>query len=139
VSADAATMLKVAPLVRERIRLLSDISTVADFFFVNDLAPYDPAELIPQKGDSAMALSALEAASKILETAEFDHDGLDAALRAGAQELKLKTGQLFQPIRVAVCGRKVAPPLFETLVVLGRETSLQRIGRAIEMLRGKAV
>ena len=54
--------------------------------------------------------------------------------RAGAAELKVKTGQMFQPIRVAVCGRKVAPPLFETLVVLGRETCLQRIGRALELL-----
>ena len=42
-------------------------------------------------------------------------------------ELKIKTGQMFQPIRVAVCGRKDAPPLFETLEVLGRETCLQRI------------
>ncbi len=41
---------------------------------------------------------------------------------------------MFQPIRVAVCGRKVAPPLFETLVVLGRETCLHRIGRALELL-----
>ena len=50
------------------------------------------------------------------------------------KELKVKTGQMFQPIRVAVCGRKVAPPLFETLVVLGRETCLHRIERALELL-----
>ena len=60
--------------------------------------------------------------------------GLDAALRGGAEELKIKTGQMFQPIRVAVCGRKNAPPLFETLEVLGRETCLKRIERAIAML-----
>jgi glutamyl-tRNA synthetase len=41
---------------------------------------------------------------------------------------------MFQPIRVAVCGRKAAPPLFETLEVLGRETSLKRIGQAIELI-----
>ena len=56
---------------------------------------------------------------------------LDAALRAGAEELKIKAGQMFQPIRVAVCGRKNAPPLFETLEVLGRETCLKRIDQAI--------
>jgi glutamyl-tRNA synthetase len=44
-------------------------------------------------------------------------------------------GRCFQPIRVAVCGRKEAPPLFETLEVLGRETTLERIGQALEMLR----
>ena len=76
----------------------------------------------------------LAKAREILETAEFNHDALDAALRAGAGEMKIKTGQMFQPIRVAVCGRKVAPPLFETLVVLGRETALHRIGRALELL-----
>jgi glutamyl-tRNA synthetase len=48
--------------------------------------------------------------------------------------MKIKAGQMFQPIRVAVCGRKNAPPLFETLEVLGRETSLQRIGQAIQKL-----
>jgi glutamyl-tRNA synthetase len=48
--------------------------------------------------------------------------------------MKIKPGQMFQPIRVAVCGRKVAPPLFETLVVLGRETTLKRVIQAIQML-----
>ena len=46
----------------------------------------------------------------------------------------LKAGQMFQPIRVAVCGRKNAPPLFETLEVLGRETTLERIDRALRLL-----
>ena len=54
--ADSAKMKQIAPLVRERIKLLSDVRTVADFFFVAKLAPYDPAELIPQKGDRALAL-----------------------------------------------------------------------------------
>ena len=58
---------------------------------------------------------------------------LDQALRAAAQELGVKAGQMFQPIRVAVCGRKNAPPLFETLEVLGREITVKRIEEA----RGK--
>jgi glutamyl-tRNA synthetase len=132
---DAAKILQVVPLIQERIKLLSDVSTVADFFFVDELPPYDKTELIPQKGDAAMALAVLEQAREILATAEFNHDALDAALRAGAERMKIKAGQMFQPIRVAVCGRKNAPPLFETLVVLGRETCLKRIERAIEMLR----
>ncbi|MBS1872183.1 MAG: glutamate--tRNA ligase [Acidobacteria bacterium] len=133
-AAPADKMLRVTPLIQERIKLLGDVATVADFFFVRELAPYDVAELIPQKGDLAMARRALESAQRILAGAEFTHDGLDAALRAGAQELKVKAGQMFQPIRVAVCGRKNAPPLFETLETLGRETCLERIAKAIEML-----
>jgi len=126
-----AKMLEVAPLIQERIKTLRDVATVADFFFVDSLPPYDTAELIPQKGDLAMARSALEKSLEVLAAAEFNHDALDAALRAASLELKIKPGQMFQPIRVAVCGRKNSPPLFETLVVLGRETSLKRIEEAI--------
>jgi len=133
-AADAGKMLAITPLIRERIRTLREVKTTADFFFADELPPYDSNELIPQKGDARMALAVLEKAGEILKTAEFTHDGLDAALRAAAAEMKVKTGQMFQPIRVAVCGRKVAPPLFETLIVLGRETCLHRIERAIEQL-----
>ena len=131
---DAAKMDAITPLIRERIRTLGEVKTAADFFCVEELPPYDTNELIPQKGDARMALAVLEKAHEILKTADFSHDGLDAALRGAAAELKVKTGQMFQPIRVAVCGRKVAPPLFETLVVLGRETCLHRIERALELL-----
>jgi glutamyl-tRNA synthetase len=124
----------IAPLIRERIRLLRDVATTADFFFADELAPYDPAELVPQKGDAAMAKSVLNTARSVLAVTGFNHDALDAALRGAAEAAKVKPGQMFQPIRVAVCGRKVAPPLFETLAVLGRETSLHRIDRAIAML-----
>ena len=133
-----AKMLAITPLIRERIRTLKEVAQVADFFFAEELAPYDSAELIPQKGDAAMALSALSKAREVLATAEFNHDGLDAALRTGAADLQVKAGQMFQPIRVAVCGRKNAPPLFETLAVLGRETCLHRIGRAIQQLERDA-
>jgi glutamyl-tRNA synthetase len=123
-------MLRITPLIRERIKLLRDVLTAADFLFVDQLPPYDPAELIPQKGDAAMALKVLTRAKEVLANVEFKHDPLDQSLRAAAQELGIKAGQMFQPIRVAVCGRKNAPPLFETLEVLGRETTLARIEQA---------
>jgi glutamyl/glutaminyl-tRNA synthetase len=123
-------MLRITPLIRERIKLLRDVLTAADFFFLDQLPPYDPAELIPQKGDAAMALKALQRGKEVLGGVEFKHDPLDQSLRAAAQELGIKAGQMFQPIRVAVCGRKNAPPLFETLEVLGRETTLARIEQA---------
>jgi glutamyl-tRNA synthetase len=125
-------MLQITPLVRERIKLLRDVLTVADFFLVDQLPPYDPAELIPQKGDVEMALTVLKRAKEVLAKTEFRHDPLDHVLRAAAQELGIKAGQMFQPIRVAVCGRKNAPPLFETLEVLGREITLRRIEQALQ-------
>jgi glutamyl-tRNA synthetase len=125
-------MLRITPLIRERIKLLRDVLTAADFFFVDQLPRYDPAELIPQKGDAAIALKVLKKAQEVLTHTEFKHDPLDHTLRAAAQELGIKAGQMFQPIRVAVCGRKNAPPLFETLEVLGRETTIRRIEQAIQ-------
>ncbi len=130
-----AQLALITPLIQERIRLLKDILTVGDFFFATDLAPYDSAELIPKKGDAALALKALEKAAETLPTAEFTHDGLEAALRAAAEQLGIKAGQMFEPIRVAVCGRKTAPPLFGTLEALGRDICLERIHKAIAKLK----
>ena len=127
-------MHAITPLIRERIKLLRDVLTAADFFFVDQLPPYDPAELIPQKGDAAMALKVLTRAREVLAQTEFKHDPLDQTLRAAAQEMGVKAGQMFQPIRVAVCGRKNAPPLFETLQVLGREITLKRIEQAVQKI-----
>jgi glutamyl-tRNA synthetase len=134
-SVDSAQMLRVTPLIRERIKLLRDVLTTADFFFIDQLPPYDPAELIPQKGDTAMAKRVLEKAREVLANVEFKHDPLDQTLRAAAQELGIKAGQMFQPIRVAVCGRKNAPPLFETLEVLGKEKTVARLGDALSKIQ----
>ena len=82
-----------------------------------------------------MALTALERAAETLTKIDFSHDTLEAALRADAESLGLKTGQMFQPIRVAVCGQKDAPPLFDTLIVLGKEQCLHRIEQAINKLQ----
>ncbi len=134
-SATPEKLRAIAPLIRERMKLLGDVATVADFFFL-DLQPYDPAELVPQKGDMAMAARALRKGREVLAAVPtFDHATLDSALRASAQELKLKAGQMFQPIRVAVCGRKNAPPLFETLEALGRDLVLARLDAAVGLIQ----
>jgi glutamyl-tRNA synthetase len=134
-NASPEKLREVTPLIRERIKLLGEAPATADFFFVQELAPYDPAELIPAKGaDAAMTLRVLKHAAEVLEETDFHHDALDHALREAAADLGLKAGPMFQPIRVAVCGRKNAPPLFETMVVLGREVCLERIRQAEEKL-----
>ena len=61
---ESEKMAQITPLIRERIRLLRDVLTVGDFFFVDELAPYDTAELIPKKGDAALALRVLEKAAE---------------------------------------------------------------------------
>ena len=136
---DMEKLLAVVPLIRQRITTLSDAVAAADFFFVDELPPYDPAELIPQKGDAQLTLTILGRARQVLATADFRHEPLDAALRAEAEAMGLKAGNMFQPIRVAACGRKAAPPLFETLEVLGRETCLRRIDQAVSKLQSGAM
>ena len=137
--APAEKLLAVTPLIRERIKFLKDAVSAADFFFLDQLPPYDPAELIPQiskkeSGDAALARRVLQTALEVLPATTFDHDSLDKALREAAASLGLKAGPMFQPIRVAVCGRKNAPPLFETMIVLGREVCLERIKQAVQNL-----
>ena len=133
--ADSQKVRAVAPLIQERIKLLRDAPAVADFFFASELAPYDPCELVPQKSDTSTARRVLERALEVLQEVEFTHEALEQALRAAAGALGVKAGQMFQPIRVAVCGRKNAPPLFETMAVLGKQTCLKRIDQAIHKLQ----
>jgi glutamyl-tRNA synthetase len=128
-------MLAITPLVRERIKLLRDVLTVGDFFFADRLAPYDSGELIPQKGDSGMAAEVLEDSRAVLAQSEFTRQALEATLRQAAQEKGIKAGQYFHPIRVAVTGKKNAPPLFETLEVLGREMALARIEQGLQKIQ----
>jgi glutamyl-tRNA synthetase len=125
---------QVTPLIRERIKFLRDVNSAAGFFFADQLPPYDCLELIPQKGDAELARRILIEASGLLAATPFDHVSLESALRGAAERLGVKAGPMFQPIRVAVCGRKNAPPLFETMEVLGREVCLERIAQATSRL-----
>jgi glutamyl-tRNA synthetase len=128
-------MLEITPLVRERVKLLRDVLGVADFFFAKELPPYESTDLIPQKGDVAQAGAVLDKAQQVLAQTEFTRLKLEESLRAAAQEVGMKAGPFFSPIRVAVTGKKNAPPLFETLEVLGREKTLARIEQAIQKIQ----
>lgn len=131
---DEQKMLKITPLVRERIKLLKDVLAVADFFFLKELPDYDAVLLVPQKGDLAMAKKILEKSREVLSKTDFNAPALEQALRAAASELGVKAGQMFTPIRVAVTGRTAAPPLFESLEILGRETTLARVDEGLAKL-----
>jgi len=131
-------LLAIVPLIQERITRLSDAVQASDFFFLEELKPYDPKELIPAKGDAREARSILERAGRVLAEVEFRREALETALRGEAEAMRVKPGNLFQPIRVACCGRKAAPPLFETLEVLGKDVCLKRIERALERLAAVA-
>jgi glutamyl-tRNA synthetase len=122
------------PLIRERINTLAEAAKYADFFFLDKLE-YDASLLMGKKMSAATTLRALKAAQEKLSSLEsFNHDLLEGTLRSLAEELRLKAGQLFNPLRVAITGRTAAPPLFETMVVLGKERCLKRIRVAVGKL-----
>ncbi len=126
---------QITPLIQERARILAEVAELVDFFFTDELN-YGPHLLIVKKMNQESAIQALEASRQRLEPIEkFDHESLEAVLRPLAGELGLKTGQLFGTLRVAVTGRMVAPPLFETMSVLGKKRCLERIGTAIDKLQ----
>ena len=87
----------------------------------------------------AAAANALETAfRRIRDLQPWEHEMLEDAIRPLAEQLTLKAGELFGLIRVAVTGRKAAPPLFETIAVLGRERTLERLESAIRRLAAEA-
>jgi glutamyl-tRNA synthetase len=124
----------ILPLVQERARTLAEVIELAQFFFVAEL-DYEPDLLIGEKMSRESVTQALRAAKQRLSPLEaFDASSLEGVLRPLAAELGLKTGQLFGTLRVAVTGRTAAPPLFQTMAVLGKERCLGRIEAALQRL-----
>ena len=127
---DLTALSSVAPLIRERTRLLSDAPERIAFLFAEpeiDTDDWDAA-LAPPAGDI------LDRARADFAEAEWTADALHACLRAIGEEFGLKLGKAQAPVRVAVTGRAVGPPLFESLELLGRDTALQRLERALQRL-----
>jgi glutamyl-tRNA synthetase len=122
---DSELVGRVAPLVQEKISKLSDFPGFAGFFF---------GESNPEAADLDGGAPMLAAADEALVSLEpFDADAIEAALRLAADGLGLKPRQAFQPIRVAVTGSKVSPGLFESIELLGRETTLSRLRAAVSL------
>jgi glutamyl-tRNA synthetase len=131
---DAADLVSLVPLIQERIKTLSEAAGWIDFFF-RETVDYDASLLVGKKMTAAASRDALQQArDRLAALPDFEVETIDVALRALADELGLKIGQLLGIVRVAVSGKTVAPPLFETLSILGREPVLTRIDRGIEAL-----
>ena len=125
---------EIMPLIQERARTMAEVADLAQFFFVDELN-YDASLLVGKDTTRESATRALEIGQQRLEQLEvFDVESLEVMLRPLAAELGLKTGQLFGTLRVAVTGRTAAPPLFQTMAVLGKERCLRRIEAALARL-----
>lgn len=123
------------PAAQERARKLTDVAELVDFVF-KEPGDYDPGLLIGRKMTAAQSLDALKAARQILaDLPQFEEEPMEAALRGLADQLGVKAGSLFGILRIAVTGKQVAPPLFTSIVAVGREKTLARCDRALAILQ----
>jgi glutamyl-tRNA synthetase len=124
----------IVPLVQERLKRLSEVVEGTAFLFRGVETP--PAEkLVGKKMTPEESLTALRGARRVLAEVEpFEAEAIEVPMRALAEELGLKAGQLFGIVRWAVTGQQVAPPLFGSLAVVGRELALARLDAAETVL-----
>jgi glutamyl-tRNA synthetase len=125
---------KIVPMVRERINLLNEVVEWVDFIFMEEVDFDSESWEKIMKKDGVPEI--LAKAYKTLEgISRFEASRIEEELKDLAEKLRVKKKQLFQPIRVAVTGRRVSPPLYESLEILGRERTLQRIEKALSLLK----
>ncbi|MEW6649290.1 MAG: glutamate--tRNA ligase [Chloroflexota bacterium] len=131
-------LLKVAPLIQERLVGLDDAPDMAGFFFRDEIKPH-PEDLLVK---DLTTRQCLELAEKILillrNLPDVEHATVEPTLRKLVEESGFKAGQVFGLIRVAVTGQTVSPPLFESMAVIGKEKVLARIEQAVAMLTNLA-
>jgi len=133
---DLAAFEAMAPFVQERVRKLSDVPGLVDFLFLDeptiDPQSWEKGVLGVKDGPALVA----EAAAAYGALPEWTAAALHDATLALGEAHGLKLGKAQAPIRVAVTGRTVGPPLFESLTVLGRERTLRRVQAALVRLDG---
>ena len=129
---DDEVLRQVAPLVQERTRVLAEAPKQLDFFFWDNQEMDSDAWQKVMLKDSARSI--LEAAGSVLADVEWNVEALHEAVRKIAESHELKLGKAQAPIRVAITGRTVGPPLFESMYFLGREVVVERLGNALQKL-----
>ena len=126
---DAKVFAEIAPLVQTRVQLLQDVPSMVDFLFC-DLPTIDDAAFTKAFAPEWAGVTLIEIRDGFT-TCEFTPDALKAVVEAVGEKHSLKLGKLQAPLRVAVTGRSVGPPLFEPIALLGREATLKRIDAAL--------
>ncbi len=125
---------QVLALIQERTKTLAEVPQLADFFFV-DVPQYEAGLFLKGGLDDKSATEAIKIAWQKLErVATWDATTLEGILRSLATELNLRTGEFFGLLRIAITGRPAAPPLFQTMAVLGKEKCLTRLRMALQVL-----
>ena len=127
---DIATFEVLAPLVQERVKLLAEVPDYVDFMFTAEPVIDDESWQKVMVKNPDLAIAVLDHALAGFETCDWTIAGLDAALFSYAEINGVAKGKVQAPVRVAVTGRTVGPPLFESLEVLGRDETIRRLAAA---------
>jgi len=128
-------VLKIIPLIQERLKYLSDVSDLTWFFFDDHFCIKDRHALIQKKHTKKDAIRILKnTVEKLQSVTHFQTGELENVLRDLIKDLGLKPGSVFMTIRVAITGTKVSPGLFETMCVLGKDRVIKRLKEAEEIV-----
>lgn len=126
------TVAELLPLVQEKMKTLKDFVDLTGFFFLP--LKYEEKALEKLRGDS-MAPAILEKTAVILaQLTTFQIEPIETGLREASAAMDIKLGKFLQPIRIAISGKTVTPGMFESLAVLGKEKSIERIDAAAHMI-----
>lgn len=125
---------RIAPQVQARVKNLAEIPGMVDFLF-KDKIDRDLEGMYGKGVDAAVARTILERSIPLVaELPAFEHSALEAAFKGLAESLGLKAGPAYGVVRIAVTGKRVTPPLFESLEVLGRDVTLARLKETLALL-----
>ena len=131
---DDAKLLRIVPLIRERMVTLDDCLPFAGWFFHETVEP-SPSELVAKGLTPAQSADVARKTYQILESLpKITHATAEGPMRQLTEDLGLSPNQVFGILRVAVTGQMVSPPLFESMEIVGRETVLARVQNAIQIL-----
>jgi len=131
---DKEDVKKLIPIVKDRLTTLGDFVSLVDWYFDSEIE-IDNKLLIGKDQTVNSTKKMLDAARKRMESlGVWNHDNLESSMRALASELNTKPGDLFMALRIALTGKTVTPPLFETMIVLGEDEVLKRTQYARDQL-----
>ncbi|MFW5743751.1 MAG: glutamate--tRNA ligase, partial [Spirochaetota bacterium] len=135
-SADQQQILRGAvPLIQERLKYLADAPDLVRFLF-EEPGDFDLDDMVPKKLDRTQTTALLEqVAPLVAEIPGLSDEENEQVFRAKAAELDTKLGNLLMPLRVAITGSRVSPPLFGSIRLLGAERAQRRVERALHRLK----
>tara|TARA_Y100000590_G_scaffold463778_1_gene631412 strand:- start:41547 stop:43028 length:1482 start_codon:yes stop_codon:yes gene_type:complete len=129
-----AKLEAVVPLIQDRIKTLQEAGPMINFLFSKGIS-YDAELLIQKKMNCKSTIGALNETLRVIEkTDPFKASNIEDSLRLLADRLSIKPGQLFGTLRIATTGQRVSPPLFESLEIIGKDTTIESINLAVQKL-----